>query len=136
MNSFEQGNMNGMPPYREPNASPVAELKHSGPGIASFIIILVAIVGYIFSIAMITAAVIGIVDQPIEAITESLMEQAGAILGILLMMVAAILHLVALILGIIGLLIKNRKKLFAILGLSFSGGILILLIILFALGSL
>lgn len=136
MNSFEQGNMNGMPPYREPNAAPVAELKHSGPGIASFIIVLLAIVGYIFSIAMITAAVIGIVDQPIDVITESLMEQAGAILGILLMMVAAILHLVALILGVIGLLIKNRKKLFAILGLSFSGGILILLIILFALGSL
>ncbi|WP_410769815.1 hypothetical protein [Fontibacillus sp. BL9] len=136
MDQYEQNNLNGapVPPYPQySTAAPVR--KHSGPGIASFIVILVAIVVYIFSLTLVTAAIIDIADQPIDAITEDMMTHSGAIIGILMMMLAGVLHLVALILSIIGLVLKNRKKLFAILGLSFSAAIFILLMILFALGS-
>ncbi|RCX17366.1 hypothetical protein DFP94_10990 [Fontibacillus phaseoli] len=140
MDQYEQNNLNGtpvpVPPYPEYGALAASARKHSGPGIASFVVILVAIVVYIFSLTLVTAAVIDIADQSIDAITEDMMIHSGAIIGILMMMLAGVLHLVALILSIIGLVLKNRKKLFAILGLSFSVGIFILLMILFALGSI
>ncbi|MCA1291772.1 hypothetical protein LBW89_01945 [Paenibacillus sp. alder61] len=138
MENQEPHQFNGFTPYPDLPDAPdaMSPLKHSGPGIASFILVLLAIIGYIVSLALVTVAVVSIADQPIEVIAESMMNQMGALLGVLLMMVSAVFHLAALILGVIGLAIKNRKKLFAILGVSFSGGSLLLLIFLFTVGSL
>jgi len=138
MENQEPNQFNSFTPYPDMPGAPdaMSSRKHSGPGIASFILVLLAIIGYIVSLALVTVAVVSFADQPIEVIAESMMNQMGALLGVLLMMVSAVLHLAALILGVIGLAIKNRKKLFAILGVSFSGGSLLLLIFLFTVGSL
>ncbi|WP_334073879.1 MULTISPECIES: hypothetical protein [Paenibacillus] len=138
MENQETNHLSDFSPYPDLPETPkaVPPHKHSGPGIASFILVLLAIIGYIVSLTLVTVAVLSIADQPMEVIAESMMNQMGALLGVLLMMVSAVLHLASLILGVIGLVIKNRKKLFAILGVSFSGGSLLLLIFLFTVGSL
>ncbi|MNP78488.1 hypothetical protein D3C76_1761140 [compost metagenome] len=54
----------------------------------------------------------------------------------MLFLVSGLLDLIALILGIVGLAVKNRRKVFAILGTIFSALSLLLLVMLFVLGSL
>jgi len=111
-------------------------MKFSGPGIASFVLSLLAVIGYIVSLALITSTVLEIMDQPANVIAEDLLQRTGALLGILLFLVSGLLDLIALILGIIGLAVKNRRKVFAILGTIFSALSLLMLIMLFVLGSL
>lgn len=122
-------------PYHAPH-EPAYRMKFSGPGIASFVLSLLAVIGYITSLALITSTVLDIMDQPANVIAEDLLQRTGALLGILLFLVSGLLDLIALILGIIGLAIKNRRKVFAILGTIFSSLSLLLLIMLFVLGSL
>ncbi|NMI02879.1 hypothetical protein HF638_02770 [Paenibacillus sp. SZ31] len=111
------------PPDHE--REPMAPLKHSGPGIASFIIGLVAIVGYI--LIFFTAAMA--LNDSIEVLTplqaEELALHPAVILASLAILVCLILNLAGGILGIIGLILKNRKKVFAIIG-TLMNGIIIL----------
>ncbi|MNO25365.1 hypothetical protein D3C76_152000 [compost metagenome] len=107
------------------------KLKHSGPGIASFIVVLAAIFGYIVALGIIISLVYNVVDQSTDAIIESLEQHSGIIAGGLMFILASVLNLIALILGIIGLAIKNRKKVFAILGTVFSGIALFAVILMF-----
>lgn len=125
-----------VPPYSTADSRLVPPVKFSGPGIASFIISLLAVIGYIVSLTLITSTVLDIMDQPAGRIAEDLMQRTEALIGILLFMLSGLLDLIALILGIIGLAIKNRRKVFAVLGTIFSALSLLLLIGLFALGSL
>jgi len=111
-------------------------VKFSGPGIASFILSLVAVVGYIAALALIISTAMDLVDQPAEAIAADLMQRSGTVLGVLLFLISGVLDLVGLILGIVGLAIRNRRKVFAILGTIFSVLPLVLFIFLIVLGSL
>lgn len=102
-----------------------ASLPHSGLGIASFIISLVAGVGLlvIFGIAGVAEA------QPNGLDEESLM---AGVLG-LLMLLAALAQIVALALGIAGLVQAGRSKLFGVLGTVFAstalfGSLLLILV--------
>lgn len=122
--------------YRQSEQEPAYRMKFSGPGIASFVLSLLAVIGYIVSLALITSTVLEIMDQPANVIAEDLLQRTGALLGILLFLVSGLLDLIALILGIIGLAVKNRRKVFAILGTIFSALSLLMLIMLFVLGSL
>lgn len=124
-------------PYNtiQPNNA-VAVRKHSGLGIASFIISLLAIIGYIAAIGIIATGVNDIVLLSGEMSGEELVQQSGVIVGFLIFVVAGILNMVSLILGIVGLIIKNRKKVFGILGLVISCISILLMIILFFIGSM
>ncbi|WP_068786661.1 hypothetical protein [Paenibacillus phocaensis] len=132
---YRQSEQDPVSPYPAPY-EPVERKKFSGPGIASFVLSLLAVIGYITSLVLITSTVLDLVDQPANAIAEDLMQRTGALLGILLFLLSGLLDLIALILGIIGLAIKNRRKVFAILGTVFSALSLLLLVVLFILGSL
>jgi hypothetical protein len=103
------------------------EKKHSGIGIASFVISLIAGVG-IFAL-FIAAGVIeasspgGMHEESAEAIIIGL--------GIIFLF---LMELVAIGLGIGALFSSTRKKLFGILGLSFSAGVTLLAVGIMVLG--
>ncbi|WP_055108906.1 hypothetical protein [Paenibacillus ihumii] len=117
------------------SAQPLAPLKHSGLGIASFVMSIIAVIGYFAAFFMIIAAIGQAVQNP-AYIEQSLMEDPAAILGILALFGAAIINLIALILGIIGLVIKNRKKVFAIIGTILSALSLLMIVFFYIIGTL
>jgi hypothetical protein len=101
--------------------------KHSGLGIASFIISIVA--GISMFLIFVAAGVME-VSSP-NGIDE---KSAGAIVLGLFIIVAIGASLIALGIGIAGLLQKERKKIFAVLGTVFSTATLVCTIALLALG--
>jgi hypothetical protein len=110
-----------------PDIQPGAPLKHSGIGIASFIISLV--IGIFFVILFLGAGFIGIAS-PETMYNESVMILIGlfAILGLFVC-------LTGIGLGIGGLFQKKRKKVFAALGLIFNVLVLFGVIFLIILGN-
>jgi hypothetical protein len=105
------------------------ELKHSGFGIASFILSIVT--GILVFLAVITAGVM-------EASTPGGIneESIGAIVLGLVLIALFILDLTALGLGIGGLVQKDRKKVFAVLGTAFSGVTIAGTVLLMIIGSM
>ena len=103
------------------------EQKHSRLGIASFITSIVS--GILIFIVIVIAGVI-------EASTPGGMDEESAGAAMVGFAAIALLNaeLVALGLGIAGLLQKERKKIFAILGVVFSAGTFVLVILLMILG--
>ena len=103
------------------------EQKHSGLGIASFITSIVS--GILIFLVIVIAGVM-------EASTPGGMdeESAGAVMVGLFLFAFLGAALVALGLGIGGLLQKERKKIFAILGTVFSSVSLVLPIFIISLG--
>ncbi len=96
---------------REPNSS---ELKHSGIGIASFVIAIVAAVGIL--------ATVGIAGYLEASIPGGIDDDSPRMLAIgCSVIVAAGLELLALPLGLVGLFQRERKKVFAVLGTAISG---------------
>lgn len=99
----------------EPHQQPIRHKRHSGPGIASFIISLVSMLAYIISVGAMGA----VFAQGLE--TESSWTQSSTtgvtvITMILIGLFAA--NVIGVILGIVGTILRNRKKIFAVLGLS------------------
>jgi hypothetical protein len=121
-------------PYLSPNwetATPLNQvaMRHSGLGIASFVIALVAAVT---EFALVMAA--GIVEVSTPGGVESNAPVALVIgLGIC---GGGIFNLLAVALAIAALVQSNRKKLFAVLGLVISGGLMLCVAGLFVLGYL
>lgn len=116
-------------------AQPSARQKHSGLGITSFVMSIIGLLGYFVAFFLIIAAIGQAVQDP-AYVEEALMEDPAAILGILAIFGAAIINLIALILGIVGLVIKNRKKVFAIIGTVLSSLSVLLIIFLYIIGTL
>ncbi|WP_145146754.1 hypothetical protein [Paenibacillus xylanexedens] len=125
-NNTDQYNNNMVEPYPpDHERQPMAPLKHSGPGIASFVIGLAAVVGYILIFFIAAMAL----NDSIEVLTplqaEELALHPAVILASLSILVCLILNLAGGILGIIGLILKNRKKVFAIIGTLLNGIIIL-----------
>jgi hypothetical protein len=103
----------------EVNSQMNGTIKHSGLGIAAFIIAAAAI-AFVF-IGMIL--IIGVGAATIQEIAEGTMTEDELItqapmliIGVLFFMFAVFAAFIGGILGIVALVQKNRKKLFAILG--------------------
>lgn len=115
-----------MPPPQGSQFEAPVRRKHSGPGIASFIVSLTMYVLCILLLIGAVATVTDLIDPTTGAIdtagVEALLEKTPsfALIG-LGFMAAAVGQLIALVLGIIGLAQKERGKVFAILGTVFSG---------------
>jgi len=122
MENFDQRNYTTYPSYPGPaqGGQPTQIIKHSGPGIASFIISLVAFMGYLFSTVLVSVAAANVLGGPEELFEEYFIQQGSAVAGVLLLLITIVLNLTSLILGIVGISMKNRKKVFAILGTIFS----------------
>ncbi|WP_018753338.1 hypothetical protein [Paenibacillus sanguinis] len=99
---------------------PVTKAKFSGPGIASFIVSVLALIGYVSSLVLFASAVVNIMDQSIMPTADDIMLRADTISAVFLFLASLFLNLIGLVLGIVGLALKNRRKVFAILGLIFS----------------
>ncbi|MUT64428.1 hypothetical protein [Paenibacillus sp. NEAU-GSW1] len=123
---------------------PVAEgkLKHSGLGIASFVLAIISILLGVLGIILSVVFVAQLAGDPTSFLSEtesgSIPEGAGSILAaVVLMFLGVGISFVGLILGIVGVFAKNRRKLFAIIGLVFNGVIILgmLLMIVISLAS-
>lgn len=87
--------------------------KHSGLGIASFILALLAVITFILAIVVAGTADELINSDPLaleQAFSEESAAMTTAISMIFLIIASAGLTFIGLILGIIGACIKNRKK--------------------------
>lgn len=104
----------------EMNTSPEPNYKHSGPGIASFVISLVALIAYIAAIVTIVVTTRDLFQSGTPITNDLIMNHSGFLEAGLIVIAAIILTLIGCILGIIGLALKNRKKVFAILGVVIS----------------
>lgn len=122
MNYFIPDPGRGYPPYDSYSADqdPEAGLKHSGPGIASLIIIAAAIIGYITGLYLIVSSSLDFVGMTQEEASTAIMSHTGAMAGALLLLLSGLLNLISIILGVIGILIKGRKRVVPVLGTVFS----------------
>jgi len=111
------------PPFHEIQP----HLKHSGPGIASFVISVVALVGYIISFVIVGFLYSSILNELGELTNDS--SQAFLFLGSAILGLAA-LNVIGVVLGIIGISIRNRRKIFGIIGTIINGVIILVFMLL------
>jgi hypothetical protein len=98
--------------------------KHSGPGIASFVLSMLSLLGYIASVALLGAIVSPSFNvESLNSPSKELIQILGSV--VLLLLLFVILNVIGLILGIVGSVLKNRRKLFSVLGLIINGVILL-----------
>lgn len=97
-------------------------LQHSGPGIASFIIAMVSILGYAAMFLFIVMKATSLVNENSQLLAES--SQAIMLLGLSVIILAA-LNVIGVVSGIIGLALRKRRKVFGIIGTIINGLILI-----------
>jgi hypothetical protein len=151
---FENNQPYGQDPYNRQafsNSDPggVAPVKHSGLGIASFILALVAIVLIIVTVALGSTFINEIANDEAaqekwaqidpedqEAVMEMLQESgfASLIVAGLTLIGAFGIAFIGLILGIIGVFSKNRRKVFSVTGLVLNSLMVVAPIILFFIG--
>ncbi|WP_433943902.1 hypothetical protein [Paenibacillus sp. SN-8-1] len=105
-----ESNTSHLNPLPDPN-------KHSGPGIASFVVSLLAFIAYIAAIMIVLNTSRDLINSGLPVTNEVILNHFGFMVAGLIVLAAIVLTLVGSILGIIGLALKNRKKLFAILGI-------------------
>lgn len=115
-------------------------LKHSGLGIASFIIALLAILAAIITLVLTVSFTADFIDMGTldpESLEAEIVEGGGAIGAVLaaglLFIVSIGLSIIGLILGIVGAVMKNRKKVFSVLGIVLNAliavGVVVLVLI-------
>jgi len=126
-------------PYTEQGG----KLKHSGLGIASFILSMLGLLATVIAFIVIFASIFDMNEQDILLLqdrdyVESIINGSefppffiSILIGGLLMMGSAVLSIIGFILGCISLFIKQRRKIFGILGTIFNalfcfGGIILI----------
>jgi hypothetical protein len=105
------------------------DFKHSGPGIASFIIALVTLVGYAVSFVFVGMQASDILSNSNDVIADS--SETIMFLGLTVLILAAV-NVIGAVIGIIGLTLRRRRKVFAIIGTIINGAILLLFMLLIA----
>ncbi|WP_379160714.1 hypothetical protein [Paenibacillus sp. sgz5001063] len=105
------------------------DLKHSGPGIASFIIALITFAGYI-----ITFVVVGVNASSVTGGSDSFITNSAEsifYLGMSVLVLAAV-NVIGTVIGIIGLTLRKRRKVYAVIGTIINGVILLLFMLMIA----
>jgi hypothetical protein len=117
-------------------------MRHSGIGIASTVLGIIAVILSVVAFSMAAADALRIADEinPEAILTEEeaaelMTRYSGLIGGVLLFIVTGFLFLIGAVLGIIGLFAHNRKKLFPILGTILNAAPIALIIVLMAVGA-
>ncbi len=116
-----------------PVFQPPVKLKHSGPGIASFIMSLVSLIGYII-MGIMVINLLAHFSQYQTMNPEVVLQQTGTALLPFIFLGSLLLNCSGLVVGIIGIALKNRKKAFAITGLIINALIIVGFIALLAIG--
>lgn len=117
------------PPFR-PITQPDAPLRHSGLGIASFVMGLVGILGFIVVSAVVVSLISSSIDltRLVDANGNPTMTEEEVIAAltpilpyVIMYPLIFVIHFVGLILGIVGLARAGYKKVFAIIGTVLNG---------------
>lgn len=103
------------------------DLQHSGPGIASFIISLVTILGYAAIFIFIIMKSASMVNENSNILVES--SQAIMLIGLTVIILSA-LNVIGVVVGIIGLSLRKRRKVFGIIGTVINAVIILLFMLL------
>ncbi|MGQ8871416.1 hypothetical protein [Paenibacillus sp. TSA_86.1] len=128
-NPYNTSNRDHPSPDAEENSE--KHLKHSGPGISSFIVGLVGLLGHVVTFVLLTLALRSSIELLGSSISsEELATHPAVVLGSLAFLVCLILNLAGIILGIIGLVLQNRRKVFAIIGTILNGFFILLFVVL------
>lgn len=117
-----QQNLDPQTPHAE--FIPPVFRKHSGPGIASFIISLVSLLGYIISVAVAGAMMSPLLEEGITDSPDSNTVLGLGVVGLIFLTIIAA-NVIGVILGIIGTVIKQRRKIFAVIGLAINAVIVL-----------
>lgn len=110
-------------------------LKQSGLGIASFVLSLVCLIGYIGTIIGAVGLIVNIAGdlQSMSSLESS--SHLGVLVTVgFLILVFFLVNLVGLILGIVGLAMKHRKKGFSIAGTTINAVLMFGIISLYLIG--
>lgn len=99
------------------------DLEHSGPGIASFIISLVTILGYAAIFIFIIMKASTMVNENSNLLAES--SQAIMLIGLSVITLTA-LNVIGVVTGIIGISLRKRRKVFGIIGTVINAVIILL----------
>lgn len=138
-NPYQQQSGYGFPPNAPAGVQPPGKLKHTGLGITSFIFSLVAGLAIVIGIIVMMSGIMQLDMGTLEnmsnpAYVEELMlgggevfpsEFIGMIAGVFIMLSSSFFAFIGIIFGIISLFIKQRRKVFGILGTVFNGVLLI-----------
>lgn len=122
----------GAPAYAEemhPYPENKRDFKHSGPGIASFIIALVTLIGYAISFVFVGFHAADVMTESNNALVDS--AETIMYLGLAVLILAA-LNVIGAVVGIIGMTLRRRKKVFAIIGTIINGLFLLLFMLMIA----
>lgn len=120
----------GAPPVGEPSG----KLKHGGLGIASFILAIISILAIVIGFVVIFSSILNMSQEDIlmlqdPAYIESMIISAesmppfivSVVVGGLLMIASALISFIGFLLGCISLFIKQRRKVFGIIGTVLNG---------------
>ncbi|MFF2888399.1 hypothetical protein [Paenibacillus sp. NPDC057967] len=113
----------GGPPYGQ---GPIVK-KHSGLGISSFVLALVALLTFILAIILIASSLPEFMNMTSqEELQQRIMDSngegfEGLVFGSLVIFLAIGIAFIGLVLGIIGACMRNRKKVFSIIGIVLNG---------------
>lgn len=138
-NPYQQPPGYGFPPNAPAGVQPPGKLKHTGLGITSFIFSLVAGLAIVIGIIVMMSGIMQLDMGTLEnmsnpAYVEELMlgggevfpsEFIGMIVGVFIMLSSSFFAFIGIIFGIISLFIKQRRKVFGILGTVFNGVLLV-----------
>lgn len=137
--SIEAGNPNVTNPYPQKN-----KLKHSGLGIASFSLAIVAIIMSLVLTVIVFGTLINFIgDQAFDPANQQLMneelmrmldENPILLIAFPLFLVAGLIFLIGAVLGLIGLFQDDRRKIFAGIGTTLNVVPILLLILILILG--
>jgi|GEM_PF-707610 len=121
---------NSQPIYGAPSAGPIQPMKHSGLGITSFIFSIVAVLVIVIGIIVLFSSMTSLSLSELELMQDPaylnnlLLNNDGSlpsgvvgiIVGVLLMFSSGLFGFLGLIFGIISVCMKNRRKIFGIIG--------------------
>lgn len=139
----EQAPTNNQHAFTPIHNAVVIPSKHSGLGIASFILAIVSIISFI----VLTIAVVLLVSNTIDLTTftdaagnrtmtdEELMDKLGPLIGYLILYpLLIVIVVIGLILGIVGLARQGYKKVFAVIGTTLNSLCLLSVFLLIIIG--
>ena len=103
------------------------DYKHSGPGIASFVIALLTLVCYTITFVYVGAQASSLMNEHNRLIADS--AEMIMYLGLTMLILVAV-NIIGAVTGIIGLTLRRRRKVFAVIGTIINAGFLLLFMLL------
>ncbi|WP_339223537.1 hypothetical protein [Paenibacillus sp. FSL H8-0332] len=103
------------------------DYKHSGPGIASFVIALLTLICYAITFVYVGSQASSLMNEHNKLIADA--SETIMYLGLSVLILVAV-NVIGAVTGIIGLTLRKRRKVFAVIGTIINAGFLLLFMLL------